>query len=160
SLAGAPHRVARDRAARRAAGARLDALLQHRGRDRPPGRRPPRPPPGEMRISLPVEPPRPLRRQHIGRLPCGTELPAPPVNVSYSGADRARGPPGPCPAPAVCLPRRETNVSRDKPGEDLGYLLQCLCVADPNQRLHAAMVLGLMGDAAQPAVPALVEALR
>jgi HEAT repeat protein len=51
-------------------------------------------------------------------------------------------------------------VSRDKPGEDLGYWLQCLCVADPNQRLHAAMVLGLMGDAAQPAVPALVEALR
>lgn len=52
------------------------------------------------------------------------------------------------------------SVNRELPGTDLGYWLQCLSVADPFQRLHAATVLGLMGEAAQGAVPALVEALR
>ncbi|MBI1914238.1 MAG: HEAT repeat domain-containing protein [Planctomycetes bacterium] len=51
-------------------------------------------------------------------------------------------------------------MSRDKPGADLGYWLQCLRVADPFQRVHAAMVLGLMGEQAQGAIPALVDALR
>src|SRR5262245_18982446 len=55
---------------------------------------------------------------------------------------------------------RETNVSKEKPGADLGYWLQCLRVADPLQRLHAAMVLGLMGEQGQGAVPALIDAMR
>lgn len=51
-------------------------------------------------------------------------------------------------------------MNRELPGSDLGYWLQCLRVADPVQRLHAATMLGLMGAAGQGAVPALVEALR
>ena len=51
-------------------------------------------------------------------------------------------------------------MSREKPGADLGYWLQCLRVPDPSQRLHAATVLGLMGERAQGAVPALVDAMR
>src|SRR5437588_12265049 len=65
-----------------------------------------------------------------------------------------------CPAPGVREITREKNVSRDKPGADLGYWLQSLRVADPFQRVHAAMVLGLMGEHAQAAVPALVDAMR
>src|SRR5262249_7746171 len=57
-------------------------------------------------------------------------------------------------------PGQETEVSREQPGADLGYWLQGLRVADPFQRLHAAMVLGLMGAQAQGAVPALVDAMR
>jgi HEAT repeat protein len=62
-------------------------------------------------------------------------------------------------AQGLILPR-EKNVSREKPGANLGYWLQCLRVADPYQRLHAAMILGLMGEQAQGAVPALIEAMR
>src|SRR4051794_28012863 len=55
---------------------------------------------------------------------------------------------------------REKKVSRDKPRAELGYWLQCLRVADPFQRVHAVMVLGLMGEQAQAAIPALIDALR
>src|SRR5205809_2934017 len=65
-----------------------------------------------------------------------------------------------CPAPGMRDFTREKNVSRDKPGAELGYWLQCLRVAEPFQRVHAAMVLGLMGEQAQAAIPALVDALR
>ncbi len=52
------------------------------------------------------------------------------------------------------------DVSRDTDDLDLGYWLQCLRLADPQQRAQAATVLGLLGDQAQAAVPALVEAIK
>src|SRR5436309_2371335 len=60
----------------------------------------------------------------------------------------------------LCEFTREKHVNRDKPRAELGYWLQCLRVADPFQRVHAAMVLGLMGEQAQAAIPALIDALR